>query len=120
MSSERLTLLLERMRQASLDAHGLATSVDRATFLKDMMVQRAVGMSLLMAAEATTQLMDRYQEFVADHPEFPWAEIRGMRNRMAHGYFEINLDRVWDTATIEAPELADKIDAILHWRAEGE
>jgi uncharacterized protein with HEPN domain len=33
-------------------------------------------------------------EFTAAHPSLPWLEMRGMRNRMAHGYFDIDLDVV--------------------------
>lgn len=120
MSDDRIVFSLRRMRRALFEAHDFASRVDRQTFLTDVQVQRAVGMSLLMAAETATQLMNRHPEFVAAHPEFPWNAIRGMRNRMAHGYFDINLERVWDTATIEAVEFVEKIDAILEWRAEGE
>ena len=37
-------------------------------------------------------MMDGYTEFTQAHPEVPWLSIRGMRNRIAHGYFDINLD----------------------------
>ena len=39
------------------------------------------------------------------HPEIPWAKMRGMRNRMAHGYFDTNLEIVWDTVRLSLPEL---------------
>jgi uncharacterized protein with HEPN domain len=32
------------------------------------------------------------------HPAVPWHSMRGMRNRIVHGYFDINLDVVWETA----------------------
>ena len=37
------------------------------------------------------------------HPEIPWAEIIGMRNRVVHGYDAINLSRMWDTVKYEMP-----------------
>ena len=40
--------------------------------------------------------------------------MRGMRNRMAHGYFEINLDMVWDTVQDSLPELEQQILSILN------
>lgn len=49
--------------------------------------------------------MDRYAEFSGAHPQIPWRNMRGMRNRIAHGYFDIDLDVVWDTVTIALPEL---------------
>ena len=38
-------------------------------------------------------------------PSIPWAEIISMRNRLAHGYFDIDADILWKTATVEIPEL---------------
>ena len=38
--------------------------------------------------------------------------MRGMRNRIAHGYFEINLDVVWDTVQTALPELLERLRAV--------
>jgi uncharacterized protein with HEPN domain len=46
--------------------------------------------------------------------------MRGMRNRMAHGYFDIDLDIVWDTVTTSLPELEPKLHAILGTKPSGE
>lgn len=66
-------------------------------------------MSLIIIGEAATKVMDRYAEFTQRHPEVPW---RSMRNRIAHGYFEINLDVVWDTVQIALPELLKHLTAV--------
>jgi uncharacterized protein with HEPN domain len=68
-------------------------------------MQQAVIMSLVIIGEAATKLMDSEPGFIAEHPEVPWRSMRGMRNRMAHGYFDINLDVVWDTLQTALPEL---------------
>ncbi|STL60979.1 Protein of uncharacterised function DUF86 [Escherichia coli] len=47
--------------------------------------------------EAATKVMDGYVEFTQAHADVPWRSMRNMRNRMAHGYFDINLDVVWET-----------------------
>jgi uncharacterized protein with HEPN domain len=39
--------------------------------------------------------------------------MTGMRNRLIHGYFEINLDVVWETISQDLPQLLNAIDAIL-------
>ena len=59
-------------------------------------------------------------DFVANHPQFPWNAMRGMRNRIAHDYFDIQLGRVWDTAKDEVPDLVAALDAIIDWHAQGE
>ena len=56
--------------------------------------------------------MDQCPEFVELHPEIPWRNMRGMRNRIAHGYFDINLDMVWDTAQSALPDLIERLSMI--------
>ncbi|MFL6230550.1 MAG: DUF86 domain-containing protein [Pyrinomonadaceae bacterium] len=43
----------------------------------------------------------------------PWANIVGMRNRLIHGYFSIDLDIVWKTATAELPQLIPALEKCL-------
>lgn len=62
-------------------------------------------MSLIIIGEAATKIMDRHAEFTASHPQVPWRSMRGMRNRIAHGYFDINLEVVWETVQVALPEL---------------
>ena len=61
-------------------------------------------MSLVIIGEAATKVMDSYPKFADLHPGIPWRSMRGMRNRIAHGYFEINLGVVWDTVQTALPE----------------
>ena len=46
-------------------------------------------------------------------PGLPWAEIVGMRNRLIHAYFEIDLDRVWDTVEADLPPLIQALETAL-------
>lgn len=69
-------------------------------------------MSLIIIGEAATKVMERYQEFVSAHGEVLWRAMRGMRNRIAHGYFEINLEVVWDTVQIALPALLQQLSAV--------
>ncbi len=39
------------------------------------------------------------------HPELPWSQIIGMRNRLIHEYFRVDLERVWETVLQDIPEL---------------
>jgi len=50
------------------------------------------------------------------YPEIPWADIVGMRNRLIHAYFDINLDLVWNTVTANLPPLVDQLSRILRER----
>ena len=69
-------------------------------------------MSLVIIGEAVTKVMDGYAEFAEAHRQVPWRNMRGMRNRIAHGYFDINLDVVWDTVQTALPELLKQLPAV--------
>jgi uncharacterized protein with HEPN domain len=71
-----------------------------------------VIMSLVIVGEIATKVMDRFPEFADQHAEIPWRNIRGMRNRIAHGYFDINLDVVWDTVQTALPQLIQQLSNI--------
>ena len=85
--------------------------MDKATFQGDIRTQRAVVMSLIIVGEAATKVMDQCPEFASAHPEVPWRSMRGMRNRIAHGYFDTNLDVVWETVLTALPDRLQRLPA---------
>jgi len=46
-------------------------------------------------------------------PSVPWIELVGMRNRLIHAYFEIDLDRVWSTLDADLPPLVVELERFL-------
>lgn len=80
--------------------------------MADKCTQQAVIMSLIIIGEAATKLMDGYPAFVEEHSEISWRSMRGMRNRIAHGYFDIDLNVVWDTVQTALPELRERVSAV--------
>ncbi|MDC7963933.1 hypothetical protein XfCFBP8082_10995 [Xylella fastidiosa subsp. fastidiosa] len=112
MSGNRLPDYLEHMQQAATDACNFVEGLAKEDFLEDKRTQQAVIMSLIIIGEAVTKVMDRYAEFTQAHDQVPWRSMRGMRNRIAHGYFEINLDVVWDTVQSALPELLKQLAAV--------
>ena len=103
MNENRLTDYLHHMEQAATDACGFVEGLAKEDFLEDKRTQQAVIMSLIIIGEAVTKVMDGYAEFTQAHAQVPWRNMRGMRNRIAHGYFDINLDVVWDTVQAVQP-----------------
>jgi uncharacterized protein with HEPN domain len=79
--------------------------LDKAAFAGDKRTQQAVVYNLLVLGEVANHLAQAFPEFVAAHPAIPWTAMRGMRNRMAHGYFQVDLDIVWDTVHKDLPAL---------------
>lgn len=82
------------MQRATTDAYAFVDELSKTDFLEDKRTQQAVIMSLIIVGEAATKVMDSYADFTQAHPEIQWRSMRGMRNRIAHGYFDINLDVV--------------------------
>lgn len=105
MIENRLGDYLDHMRQAADDALVFVEGLSKEEFLDDKRTQQAVIMSLIIIGEAATKIMDRYTEFASQSTQVPWRSMRGMCNRIAHGYFDINLDVVWDTVQSALPEL---------------
>jgi uncharacterized protein with HEPN domain len=68
----------------------------KEAFLADEMVQDAVLMRLLAIGEEISHLSDILLE---KHPELQWHKISGLRNRIAHGYFEVDKDVIWQLLT---------------------
>lgn len=112
MTVNRLADYLDPMRQAIADAQSFTEGMAQADFELDRRTQQAVVMSLIVLGEAATKVMDQHSAFAAEHNHIPWRNMRGMRNRIAHGYFEINLEVVWDTVQTALPTLKTQLDAL--------
>ncbi len=111
MSESRLSDYLDHIRRAATDACSFVEGLSKEEFLADKRTQQAVIMSLIIIGEAATKIMDQHAEFAAKHPEVPWRSMRGMRNRIAHGYFEINLDVVWETVQTALADMLKNLPA---------
>lgn len=112
MSESRLVEYLDQMQRAAADACDFVGGLTKVEFLEDRRTQQAVIMSLLIIGEAVTKVMEANPAFAQAHAEIPWRNMRGMRNRIAHGYFEVNLDVVWDTVLTALPELLSQLPAV--------
>jgi len=116
MNAKQRELRYEDYLDHILDAIKLARSyvegLTKEEFLADKKTQQAVILNIVVIGEAATQLVTECPDFAEQHPELPWKQMRGMRNRMAHGYFEIDLDVVWDTVQDSLPDLEQKIIAV--------
>ena len=109
MNENRLPDYLDHIQQAATDARSFVEGLAKDDFLADRRTQQAVIMSLIIIGEAATKVMDGYTEFTQAHAEVPWRSMRNMRNRMAHGYFDINLDVVWETVQEWLPALLKQL-----------
>jgi uncharacterized protein with HEPN domain len=89
-----------------------SSALDKNGFLADRRTQQAVILNIVILDEAATKLGNDYPEFVERYPDVPWKSMRGMRNRMAHGYFDVDLSIVWQTVQSSLPALAERLAEI--------
>ena len=62
--------------------------------MQDRKTQDAVILKILVIGEAAAQILNEHGAFFRQRPDIAWNQMKGMRNRMVHGYFETNLDLV--------------------------
>jgi uncharacterized protein with HEPN domain len=75
----------------------------------------AVARNLELIGEASTHVPE---DVKARHPQLPWAEMRGLRNILAHGYFNIDFSIIWYTSRHRLDELESQLRNLL--AAEGD
>ena len=83
---------------------------DAATFGADDLVRSAVCAKLTILGEAVRNLS---QSFADGHPQSPWRPRVGPRNRITHGYDQVDYALVWQIATVDVPKLLTDVEIIL-------
>ena len=83
MTENRLSHYLKHIQQAAADISSFVEGLDKDVFLADKRTQQAVILSFIIIGEAATKVMNNYAAFTQEHPEVPWRNMRGIRNRMA-------------------------------------
>jgi uncharacterized protein with HEPN domain len=78
--------------------------------LADPKTQDAVIRNIEIIGEAVKRLSAATREA---HPEVPWSKIAGTRDRIIHGYFNVDLDIIWDVVETELPSLRERIVTIV-------
>ena len=101
---------LNDMLEAAPEAEGFLRDVDFDDFASNVEKIRAVTKSLEIVGEAAKHVPESMRE---RYPGVPWRDIAGMRDSLAHGYFSVDLARVWDTVRKDLPSLRDHLDLIL-------
>ena len=86
------------------------TKAGRDAFMADPKTQDAVIRNLEIIGEAAKNIPGKLRE---DRPEIPWKQMAGMRDRMIHQYFGVDLRLVWDALERDLPEIKRKIKAML-------
>lgn len=79
-------------------------------FVKDVKTQDAVVRQLEIIGEASRRLELNFKK---THPEIPWKRIIGMRNKISHEYWDIDLDIVWHVSTKQLKPLKKLLEPVV-------
>lgn len=101
---------VRHMLDAANEAEAFAAGRSRADLDTDRMLALSIVKSIEIIGEAAANVSDDGR---AEHPRIPWLDIADMRNRLVHGYYDIDLDIVWDTVIDELPPLCEQLKAVL-------
>ncbi|MGH8391931.1 MAG: HepT-like ribonuclease domain-containing protein [Pseudomonas sp.] len=101
---------LGHMLDASRKAVGFCQGRSRTDLEADSMLSLSLVRLLEIIGEAARTVSS---ESRATHPAIPWKKIIGMRDRLVHGYFDVNLDVVWETVTQDLPPLIEALEPLI-------
>ncbi len=74
------------------------------------MLTLAIMKAIETVGEAASKLSPEFRD---RHPELPWLSIMGMRHKLVHAYFEVDLDMVWHTTVNELLPLIQTLERII-------
>jgi uncharacterized protein with HEPN domain len=98
------------MLDSAKEAISFAKNRTRNDLDGDRMLTLSIVKSVEIIGEAASKVTEETRELIH---EIPWSDITAMRNRLIHGYFDINLDIVWNTITDDLPHLISILDKIV-------
>lgn len=101
---------LRHMLDAAREATDMAAGQQRGDLDTDRKLCLSLVHLLEIVGEAAAGVS---QEARRRHAELPWKRMRGMRNRLIHAYFDVNLDVVWQTIQEDLPGLVAQLEGIL-------
>jgi len=101
---------LEHIRDAAETIAEHLRGSDESAFMRSRLLQDAVIRELQIVGEATKRLSPSVRQ---GNPEVPWQDIAGMRDKLVHDYFGVDLAAVWLAATEDVPELLNRVREIL-------
>ena len=107
---KRDKVYLRHLLEAISNIEKFMEGVSKEDFFSNVEKQYAVLRGLEIIGEATKNLSDKLK---TKYPQVPWKETAGMRDKLIHQYFGVDLELVWETIRTDLPELKNQIVRIL-------
>lgn len=92
------------------DGLAYVRNTTRDQFRQNLLQQDGVIRQLEIIGEAARRVSSEVKE---TFPDIPWSQMVGIRNRLSHAYFEVDLDIVWDTVQDDLPPLESQIESVI-------
>lgn len=102
---------LRDILQAFHNASQFIEELSYEKFITDRKTVSAIIRELEIAGEATKQIPASIKK---KYPNIPWSDMAGMRDKLIHFYFGVDMEIVWETVKVRIPELEPLIQDILH------
>jgi uncharacterized protein with HEPN domain len=100
----------KHMFDAVLEVMEFTRNKSRSDLESDRKLKHALVRLLEIIGEAANGMSS---DIVGKYPDIPWKEMIGMRNRLIHGYFDVDLDIVWQTVTEDIPPLKTLLEDLV-------
>ena len=104
------SVYLDDILDAMDKAETFVAGMSYEQFEDDLRTHFAVTRALEIVGEATRRLPMSFRE---QYPDIPWQDMAGMRDKIIHGYDNVNLRIVWDVVTRDIPDVKPQIQQIL-------
>lgn len=101
---------IKHMLIAAEEALAFAEKVNYEEFSKNRMLILSVIKDIEIIGEAASKISN---ETMMLYSVIPWQDIIGMRNRLIHGYFDVDIKLVWNTLSYNLPEIIQKLNNII-------
>lgn len=110
MSQHSDDICLRHMLDHAREAVAMVSGKTRKNLDSDRMLELSLIRLIEIVGEAANRLSPQAQQ---SHPDIPWQKVRGMRNRLVHGYDAVDFNILWDTVQFDLPELITMLDPIV-------
>jgi uncharacterized protein with HEPN domain len=110
MTQHDPTVPMRHMLDHAIEAVELLAGKEK----EDLSSNRVLELALVRLVEIVGEAANRISiDEQSRYPLIPWKELIGMRNRLVHGYDEIDLDVLWDTVRVDLPQFIEELERIL-------